>query len=302
MNLIVSDMWWSYEDVRERKERVRREIAKRVKRGEVFTALDAPQGNKKLTRTFWGKAWCDNLESYQQYEYRLPRGKSYLRQGLVYNLSITPGLITATVAGSELYECEVTIQPLAPKKWQVIVDRCAGQVSSLLDLLGGKLGDGVLEILTDENEGLFPKPKEIRFNCSCPDHADMCKHISAVLYGVGVLLDTQPELFFTLRKVEQGDLLRAAGDSALGSGAAVDQGGLVEADLSALFGIDLATTDAEAPVVSSSQTGTTSVEKGLPRSKPKVQMRKTVRKPKAGPGNGTDTNRTKRKKRGGSSV
>lgn len=231
-------MWWSYQDVEEQKKRLQREIAKRKKRGEKFVVLPAPAGQKKLSTTFWGQAWCRNLESYQSYESRLPRGRSYLRQGKVYNLEIEPGKLSAVVAGSELYDTKVIIQPLPKKQWQQIVKSGAGQVGSMLDLLAGKLGDGLMKVLTDPDGGLFPKPKEIRFDCSCPDHADMCKHVSAVLYGVGVLLDTKPELLFTLRGVDQAELLSDASTAAL-TDLSASAGDLAGADLSAIFGIDL---------------------------------------------------------------
>ncbi len=230
-------MWWSYEDVKEQKKRLEREIAKRVKRGERFEVLSAPEGQKKLCTTFWGQAWCRNLESYQQYESRLPRGRSYLRQGKVYNLEITPGKLSAVVAGSELYDASVSIKPLPDQQWHEIVQSSAGQVSSMLDLLSGKLGDGLMKVLTDPQDGLFPKPKEIRFDCSCPDYADMCKHVSAILYGVGVMLDSKPELLFTLRGVDQAELLANASSITMGD---LDTGTeLGDTDLSALFGIDL---------------------------------------------------------------
>lgn len=231
-------MSWDYEEAQERKDRLAREIAKRKKRGEKFEPLAAPSGQKKLCATFWGQAWCRNLESYQQYESRLPRGRSYLRQGNVYNLEIGAGQLSAVVAGSELYDTSIYIQPLPKKQWNEIVNSGAGQVGSMLDLLVGKLGDGLMHILTDPQDGLFPKPKEIRFDCSCPDHADMCKHVSAVLYGVGVMLDTKPELLFTLRGVDQAELLTNASNTAI-TGLSANTGDLAEADLSAIFGIDL---------------------------------------------------------------
>ena len=232
-------MWWSYEDVREQKARVQREIAKRTKRGEKFEVLPAPAGQKKLCTTFWGQAWNKNLESYQVYESRLPRGRSYLRQGNVYNLEITPGKLSAVVAGSELYDTHILIKPLPQKQWKEIVGQGAGEVGSMLDLLAGRLGDGLMRLLTHPERGLFPKPVEIRFDCSCPDFADMCKHVSAVLYGVGVLLDTKPELLFTLRGVDQAELLADASSAALTSATTGGEGDLAGADLSALFGIDL---------------------------------------------------------------
>jgi uncharacterized Zn finger protein len=237
---------WDYYDAKERKDQLERQIAKRVKKGERFEVLAAPAGQKKLCTTFWGQAWCRHLESYQQYESRLPRGRSYLRQGKVYNLEIKPGSLAAQVAGSELYDTRIHIQALSPQRWKEIVSEASGQVASMLDLLAGKLGDGLMQLLTHPDSGLFPKPKEIRFDCSCPDYADMCKHVSAVLYGVGVMLDTKPELLFTLRGVDQAELLSNASASAitdLSSGA----DDLAGADLSALFGIDLGSEPAPEP-------------------------------------------------------
>jgi uncharacterized Zn finger protein len=237
--------WYYYPDAKEAKERIKREITKRQKKGEPFKVLDAPSGNTKLVKTFWGKAWNKNLESYRDYEYRLPRGRSYLRQGNVYNLTIQPGEVTAVVAGSELYDVSVTISPLEKAHWESIKSQCEGQVASMLDLLGGKLGDGVLKIIADHDMGLFPKPKEIRFSCSCPDHAEMCKHVAATLYGVGVKLDTQPDLFFVLRSVDPAELISTTTLTA----PATTDGALEGEDLSALFGIEMeAPSEAMPPV------------------------------------------------------
>ena len=229
--------WYQYTDAREAKKRVRREIAKREKRGEAFVVLEAPGGNSKLAKSFWGKAWNDHLESYSDYEYRLPRGRSYLRQGNVFNLAIQPGEVTSVVAGSELYDVSVTIGPLAASRWSEIKERCKGQVASMLDLLAGKLGDGVMKIITHHEDGLFPEPRDIRFSCTCPDHAEMCKHVAATFYGVGVRLDTQPDLFFVLRSVDPTELISASG-SAIAAPPSTDDA-LAGEDLSALFGIDL---------------------------------------------------------------
>ncbi|SKA78073.1 Uncharacterized conserved protein, contains Zn finger domain [Prosthecobacter debontii] len=234
-------MSWNREEREENQERVQREIAKRRARGESLTPLAAPKGSKKLCQTFWAQAWCRHLERYSHYEARLPAGRSYLRNGQVLDLVIEPGTLSAVVAGEHLEDTLIHIRPLDAAHWQELVQAAQGQVNSLLDLLTGNLGDGLLKILTEPETGLFPQPKEIRFDCSCPDHADLCKHSAAVLYGVAVLLDTQPDLLFTLRGVNQADLLPAAGAASAetlspNSGAGELQG----TDLSALFGIDLA--------------------------------------------------------------
>jgi uncharacterized Zn finger protein len=238
--------WYSYDDGRETKASVQREIERRRKRGEEFNQLTLPAKGLKIATTFWGKAWCNQLETYRDYESRLPRGRSYLRQGNVYNLEIEPGLVTAIVAGSSLYEVHVRIESLLKPDWERFKEGCAGQVLSLLDLLAGKLGDGVLRAITDLDRGLFPKSREIRFSCTCPDHADMCKHVAAVLYGVGARLDAAPEFFFVLRSVDPSELLAKTAQETLGHAHGVDEA-LAGEDLSALFGIELETGEAGMP-------------------------------------------------------
>ena len=245
--------WYSYDEGRERQAELQRVIARKRASGEVFEALELPKAKGKLVRTFWAKAWCSHLESYQDYENRLPRGRSYLRQGGVYNLLIEDGLLTAQVAGSALYEVSVKIQPLAKEDWVQIQAGCAGQVSSLLDLLAGKLGEGVLKVVSNPESGLFPRPGEIRFSCSCPDWADMCKHVASVLYGVAVKFDSDPALFFRLRGVDPSELL-AGGAQATLSGLSALEAGLPGEDLSALFGIELSE-EVPAPSISSKEPG-----------------------------------------------
>ena len=164
----------------------------------------------KIATSFWGKAWCTHLESYSDFANRLPRGRSYVRNGSVIDLQITPGKITAQVMGSSLYKETITIAPLEAKRWAAIKAECAGKIDSLVGLLQGRLSDAVMRIITDRERGLFPAPSEIKLGCSCPDWADMCKHVAAVLYGVGARLDAHPELLFVLRGVDYLELISAA--------------------------------------------------------------------------------------------
>ena len=196
---------------------------------------------RTIAHTFWGKAWGDNLESYDDFANRLERGRSYVRNGLVIDLKIAEREVTAMVAGSSIYRVTVGIDAVAKAHWRSICKDCAGGINSLIELLQGRLSQGVMERLCRQELGLFPKPKEIRFNCSCPDYASMCKHVAAVLYGVGARLDHQPELLFRLRAVDEKDLV-AGLDQALPVAKKGPNGGKVlEADdLSAMFGLDMA--------------------------------------------------------------
>jgi uncharacterized Zn finger protein len=216
------------------------DIAKKAARnGTPFSPVEIT--GRTIAATFWGKAWCRHLESYSDYENRLPRGRTYVRNGSVIDLQITKGKITAKVSGSEIYTETITIKSLAPARWESIKQKCAGRIDSLVDLLKGKLSDAVMRVITDRDHGLFPAPGEIEKDCSCPDSAGLCKHLAAVLYGVGARLDTQPELLFLLRGVDHRELIAAAAAGATRlAPAAGATATLSESQLADVFGIDIA--------------------------------------------------------------
>jgi uncharacterized Zn finger protein len=233
-------MWWSfkpYVSVAQRRAKAARKVKELEKKGRAV--LPVRIEGKTIARTFWGKAWCDNLESYSDFENRLPRGRSYVRNGSVCDLQIEPGRVTALVCGSDLYKIKIGIKPLSAPGWAAVKRQCAGQIGSLIELLGGKLSQAVMQIITRHDGGLFPKPAEIELDCSCPDWADMCKHVAAALYGVGARLDERPELLFVLRQVDHLELISQAGDiKALTKGKGAQK--TIAADsLSDVFGIEL---------------------------------------------------------------
>jgi uncharacterized Zn finger protein len=194
---------------------------------------------RQLAATFWGQAWADNLARYADLANRLPRGRAYLRNGSVLDLAVGPGQVEAFVAGTELYRVTIGIAPLAPARWRRIVARCTGRIGSLVALLRGELSNDVLGVLTDPREGLFPEPRELALDCSCPDGAELCKHVAAVLYGVAVRLDTRPALFFDLRQVDQADLIGSATGGVLARPRGAAGKRIAPDRLAAVFGIDL---------------------------------------------------------------
>lgn len=197
---------------------------------------------RQIARTFWGRAWCEHLEKFSDYENRLPRGRTYVRNGSVCHLDIAKGRITAKVSGSEIYDIRITIKPLPKDKWRRVKESCTGKVGSLLELLQGKLSNHVMATVTDKDRGLFPRPGEIRLDCSCPDWADMCKHVAAVLYGIGARLDEKPELLFLLRGVNHAELVaKDAAKAVVTKAKKASLRTLDERQLSEVFGIDVAT-------------------------------------------------------------
>lgn len=233
---------------------------------------------RKIAKSFWGEAWCDNLERYSDFSNRLPRGRTYVRNGSVVDLTIERGKVKALVSGSEVYTVTIAIATLASAAWNRIKQDCSQSIASLIDLLQGKFDAGVMQRLTQRDGGLFPKPAEIEMDCSCPDYAGLCKHIAAVLYGVGARLDSAPELLFTLRAVDHLELIGQAVtaenlDKTLGS---ARDGALAGSDLGELFGIELEAAEATPAETKDEQTGKATKRTRAPK-------RAVVKKPAVAP-------------------
>jgi uncharacterized Zn finger protein len=232
--------WRPYVSVAERRGKAAREMQKLRKKGHPVSPVVIE--GRTIARTFWGKAWCDNLERYSDYANRLPRGRTYVRNGSVVDLQIAAGEVTAMVSGSELYKAAVKVSPVPKARWNSICKDSAGAIDSLVELLQGRFSKGVMERICQQRTGLFPSPDEIKLSCSCPDWASMCKHVAAVLYGIGARLDEQPELLFRLRKVDEQDLIAKAGSGLPLSKTGPAAEKVLAADgLSELFGLEMAT-------------------------------------------------------------
>jgi uncharacterized Zn finger protein len=228
-----------YVSVAEKRRRAERAVSKLKKRGQSIAPVTIE--GRAIAKSFWGQSWCTNLERYSDYENRLPRGRTYVRNGSVVDLQIAKGAVAAMVAGSDLYKIKVAIVPVKTARWKSICRDCAGSIDSLVELLQGRLAKGVMDRVCREGDGLFPSPDEIKLSCSCPDWADMCKHVAAVLYGVGARLDERPELLFVLRGVDANELIAGAGqDMSIASPSSAKV--LVDSDVAALFGLELAET------------------------------------------------------------
>ena len=236
--------WKPYVPVAKRRAQAEKAAAKAAKGGAALTPVRA-QGNQ-LASTFWGRAWCDNLERYSDFSNRLPRGRTYLRNGSVIDLKIEGGEVKAKVSGSSLYTTVVKVAAVPAAHWRELSRECAGSIDSVVELLRGQLSQAVMARICKPGTGLFPAPREISFDCSCPDWASMCKHVAAVLYGVGVRLDEKPELLFRLRNVDAADLVAQAGAGLTPQKRPAAGRVLDDAQLADVFGIDIAEVQAVA--------------------------------------------------------
>ncbi|HWF96059.1 MAG TPA: SWIM zinc finger family protein [Xanthobacteraceae bacterium] len=276
--------WAPYVSVAERQRRAERKLTKLVKRGEAVAPVKIE--GRIIARSFWGKSWCENLERYSDFENRLPRGRTYVRNGSVLDLRIAKGEVIAMVAGSRLYKVKATIAPVKAVRWKAICRDCAGTIDSLVELLQGRLAKGVMDRVCREGDGLFPAPGEIRLSCSCPDWADMCKHVAAVLYGVGARLDQTPQLLFVLRGVDENELLAAAGQNeSLTKPVRSTASVLHDTDMAALFGLEMADSANSAtpiPVASKPRRARTT-KPGRPHARTKPDSAGTSEPPRSKP-------------------
>ncbi len=204
-----------------------------------------------LARTWWGKAWNANLTKYADYANRVGRGRSYVRHGAVLDLQIKRGQVNGLVQGSRStpYDVSIQIDPIGRTAWTRITAACGGQLGSLEALLAGQFPKALADLFTAKGQGLFPTPKEIHLRCSCPDWASMCKHVAAVLYGIGTRLDQDPQLFFILRQVEIDDMIarsvRTESERLLKQARKKTSRVIGDSDLAEVFGIDVDTAAGE---------------------------------------------------------
>ena len=209
MSRYWGDRFYSQPTTSELKQKSEASRKNAEKKGKVLEPV-VIQG-RSIANSWWGQAWCANLERYADFESRLGRGKRYVKTGAVIDLTIGKGKILAKVQGSRKtpYKVEIRISPLSEERCQEILGKYGQRVENLEKLLAGDFPEELKELFT-ERDGLFPSPREISFSCSCPDWALMCKHVAAVLYGIGARLDENPSLFFELRGIEVGRFVDVA--------------------------------------------------------------------------------------------
>lgn len=226
-----------YVSAAEKAKKLEKKLKQLTKGGYVLSPVKLE--GRVIAKTFWGKAWCENLERYSDLENRLPRGRTYVRNGSVVDLKVAPGSVSAMVNGSALYDVVMKVEQVSAEHWKAIRTDCAGGIDSLVELLQGKLSKAVMERICEPDKGLFPKPKEIKMSCNCPDYADVCKHIAAVIYGIGARLDEQPELLFRLRQVDPQELIATTQALDLPKPRSGSKKVLASDDLAGLFGLDI---------------------------------------------------------------
>ena len=186
--------------------------------------------SRKLATRFWGSAWMRHLAVCESGGLCLAPGRTLLRHGCVLDVQVAPGRVTAVVSAETLYDVELRLTPPEEERVEALAALCAGKIDSLLSLLEGRVEEALLQQLCDPENGLLPDARDWHISCSCPDWSEPCPHAAAAMYALGVLLDAQPELLFTLRAIATAALLRKPDIAAAAYDASL---------LGATFGIDL---------------------------------------------------------------
>ncbi|MGH9162182.1 MAG: SWIM zinc finger family protein [Vicinamibacteraceae bacterium] len=262
------DGWRRYVPVAARRRQAMRALAGLEKQGRAASPVVID--GRRITSTFWGKAWCENLERYSDFSNRLPRGRTYVRNGSVIDLQVARGAVTSLVSGSDIYEVRIGVAAVPQARWRGICRDCTGAIDSVVELLQGRLSTSVMARICEPRTGLFPAPKEISLRCSCPDWARMCKHVAAVLYGIGARLDERPELLFLLRGVNEQDLIARADTGLQPGGRKPAPAKILDTgDLSEIFGIEIATSEPpQAPRGRRKRTGSAAASPAPPTGQP----------------------------------
>ena len=232
---------YSQPTVAELEARAKQSSEKAAKKKLIYEPIK-PFTRRQICTSWWGKAWCENLERYADFESRLDRGKRYVKNGTVLDLKIKKGRVEAKVQGTRKtpYKVEIRISPLSEEKCGEIIEQCGRRIENMESLIKGEFPLDLKELFLAK-DGLFPKPKEISFNCSCPDWALMCKHVAAAMYGIGVRLDENPFYFFELRGIDAdkfiGVALESKVESMLANADRDSERIIRDADLTGLFGV-----------------------------------------------------------------
>ena len=234
--------WYGYSEyvtVAGKKEKAAKQLEKLLKGGADLSPIVIE--GRKIAKTWWGSAWCANLESYADFRNRIGRGSAYVKNGFVVDLKIDEGLVTGKVMGTRLYTIIIKIDMLGEARKNDVIKTVGRRIDSVSDLIEGKFPKDFGDLFLTQEKGLFPSPGEMHMNCSCPDWAGMCKHVAAVLYGVGARLDQYPLLFFKLRGVDVNVFIKASIDEKIDSlmknAGKTTKRVIKDADISEIFGV-----------------------------------------------------------------
>jgi uncharacterized Zn finger protein len=165
---------------------------------------------RRSGQTWWGRAWVEAMEQRARLDpNRLPRGRSYARQGAVGELTFKAGEVRAPVQGRRRspYNARVRVVRFTEQEWDQVLAAISAQLGHTAAMLDGELPPEAAADVTGAGLDLLPGPGDLGLSCSCPDDADPCKHAAALCYLIADGLDADPFLLFLLRGRSRTEVL-----------------------------------------------------------------------------------------------
>lgn len=167
----------------------------------------------KIGRKWWSDKWLSVLES-AEWESRLNRGLNYAREGQVFDLKISPGLITAKVQGTRTkpYIIKIKLEVFTDDTWNKVLSVMSSRASYIAKLITGEMPLNIEEVFFSSGVKLFPEDTdEIKSECTCPDKTNICKHVAAVYFVFADEFNRTPFRIFQLRGRSKKEILDELG-------------------------------------------------------------------------------------------
>ena len=159
---------------------------------------------------WWVAEWMELINSYR-YKKRLERAWIYAREGNVLSIRFEGRRVQARVQGTEPepYKSKLWLDVLSDEDWDFVLEALSQKARWTCQLLAGVMPDDIERAFAASGKRLFPfKLQEVRSECTCPDKANPCKHISAVYYLMGDRFSEDPFVLFQLRGRSRAQLLQ----------------------------------------------------------------------------------------------
>ncbi len=164
-------------------------------------------------RSWWGMRWMAALEE-MGLKGRLGRARNYAVGGQVVSVEVAGGDILAKVVGTrpDPYEVKLVFRRPEGACRRRIIDKIRAEPMLVARILANDLPMEVAEIFSKEGFDLFPGKKlapgkyDMTSSCSCPDWANPCKHVTAVLLVLGEEVSRRPAMLLELRGIGEEDL------------------------------------------------------------------------------------------------
>jgi len=156
-----------------------------------------------ISKTFWGQAWNNIFDEHFYYSKNAKKGRALVRNNMIKTLKVDSGSIEAQVKGSssDPYTVRINIHGLKKSMWN-IPQICAVNHLTYSDLKKADIPKQLQKNFVNKQSGIFPSCDQMIFFCNCPLKSNMCKHVFAVLYTMGMEIDINPELLFKVIQVD----------------------------------------------------------------------------------------------------